>query len=208
VTTAHLAGVLLIVSLATAGCGREVTDPSTPPGPFEATSKPPTPHVWLHYDYLVYPDGHSDAPDPAAIQMVVDVYAAHGIVLEIDTHHAAVPTSNPFVNITPGCGALLVSDVRAQYFHPTANHEWHYALFGDNIPTNFADADGRCFPGFGGMAELNGDNFAISMAAIRIWGRPGCPSSPEMSCTSSATTSVSITGATRTPTTSRTTSAS
>jgi hypothetical protein len=39
-------------------------------------------HIWLHYDYLVgAPDGHSDAPDPAALQLVVDAYAAHGITL-------------------------------------------------------------------------------------------------------------------------------
>jgi hypothetical protein len=37
-------------------------------------------HVWFHYDYLVgAPDGHSDAPNPAAIQLVLDAYARQAI---------------------------------------------------------------------------------------------------------------------------------
>jgi hypothetical protein len=92
-------------------------------------------HVWLHYDYLVgAPDGHSDAPDPAAIQLVVDAYAAHGIELQIDNLHNQIPWK-PYINLA-GCSGpdtLDLPDVKAQYFHPTANHNWDYALFGDQI---------------------------------------------------------------------------
>ena len=52
----------------------------------------PHSHVYVHYDYLVYTD-HSDEPDPKAIQMVVDAYAAHGIDLVIDPKHTAIPDS-------------------------------------------------------------------------------------------------------------------
>jgi hypothetical protein len=36
----------------------------------------PVLHVYVHYDYLVFSgvDAHSDEPDPAAIQLVVDAY--------------------------------------------------------------------------------------------------------------------------------------
>jgi hypothetical protein len=138
-----------------------------------ASPPPPTPHVWLHYDFLVFPDGHSDAPDPAAIQKVVDVYAAHGIQLEIDNQHTAIPTSNPVLSLGPaindsGCpGALGIDSLEAQYFHPTANHEWHYAIFGDKV----ADPAGSCTTGGSGWAELNGDHFIVSMDAARLWGR-------------------------------------
>lgn len=50
-------------------------------------------HVWVHYDYMVAPD-HNHAPDPAAIQLVVDAYKKHGIKLHIDPHHSAIPETH------------------------------------------------------------------------------------------------------------------
>ena len=50
-----------------------------------------TQHIWLHYDYMVMPDGTRLAPDPQSIQLVVDAFAAHGIDLHIDSHHTALP---------------------------------------------------------------------------------------------------------------------
>ncbi|HEV2238161.1 MAG TPA: hypothetical protein VGR57_15985, partial [Ktedonobacterales bacterium] len=75
-------------------------------------------HVWLHYDYLVgAPDGHSDAPDPAAIQLVVDAYANHGIELQIDNLHNAIPWK-PYISLQGDCGysnTLPLPDAKAQY---------------------------------------------------------------------------------------------
>jgi hypothetical protein len=102
-------------------------------------------HVWVHYDYMVGPD-HSDAPNPAAIQMVVDAFKAHGVTLHIDPQHTAIPdhrvivpdwpsfyASQPGID-DPSCAgpdAVRFSDLRARYFRPTSNHAWHYAVFGD-----------------------------------------------------------------------------
>src|SRR5436190_1985919 len=129
-----------------------------------AAPPPPTPHVWLHYDYLVYPDGTNDAPNPAAIQMVVDAFAARGIVLHIDNDHAAIPssTSDLVLGRSGECfymgptgiqgyrRVVGLEDVKAQYFHPTANHEWHYALFGGRVYRYCQD---DVFPFFSGQAE-------------------------------------------------------
>jgi hypothetical protein len=171
--TTRLASLLAWAALVTQAC----TDTTRPGAPPRATStsparplaadEPPTPHVWVHYDYLVYPDGHDDAPDPAAIQEVVDAFAAHGVVLEIDNHHTAIPTSNKLVSMIPLCGALVVADVRSQYFHPTSNHEWHYALFGDRVLDVSRPFPDPCAATTSGFSEENGDNFALGMEFLR-----------------------------------------
>src|SRR5262245_54209866 len=60
-------------------------------------------HVWVHYDYMVfppgsvypggnvYPNGVSMAPSQAAIDMVVDAFARQGLTLHIDPVHNAIP---------------------------------------------------------------------------------------------------------------------
>src|SRR5262249_53517564 len=103
-------------------------------------------HVYVHYDYLVFPD-HSDAPDPEAIQLVIDAYAAHGIDLVIDSKHAAIPAQQGSVLDFYSVGAIHMCtngndsqySLQAQYFHPTSNHEWHYAVFGDYIGNGAPD---------------------------------------------------------------------
>jgi hypothetical protein len=120
--------------------------------------------IWLHYDYMVAGDGTSYAPDPKGIDLVVQAFAAHGIDLHIDPQHAAIPDQHEFVEFDlpspgtdlPGCqlGTDVVdfSTLRAEYFHPTSNHEWHYALFAPRI----------C-GGYSGFAQLPGDNFVVAM---------------------------------------------
>ena len=163
---------MVVMALA---CEQDRTLPtSVPTQPaYDATEDTsPKPRVWVHYDYLVYPDGRSDAPDPTAIQMVVDVYAAHGITLAIDSHHSAVPTSHHVLSILPDiCDDLYVGDVKAQYFHPTSNHEWHYALFGDRAQS-FA-LGSICGTSISGSAEINGDNLVIGMDFATRFGLQG-----------------------------------
>jgi hypothetical protein len=120
--------------------------------------------VWLHYDYMVAPDGTSLAPDPKGIDLVVQVFKAHGIDLHIDPQHAAIPTRAEAVYFdvavspyrAPGClpgnsPPVDFSTLRNQYFHPISNHEWHYALFVSEI----------C--GFvSGVAQLPGDDFVVA----------------------------------------------
>lgn len=125
-----------------------------------ASTADPMQHVWVHYDYMVAADGRSDAPDPAAVQLVVDAFASHGIQLHIDPQHTAIPETE-FV-IFKGeefgyadCGfgpPVEFSDLKAEYFHPTSDHEWHYAIFGYH--------GGFCSSG---IADLPGDDFFVSI---------------------------------------------
>jgi hypothetical protein len=127
---ALLSGLILLVVAFCAGVA--VSSPAV------AASMP---EVWVHYDYVVEPDGTSFAPDPAGIQMVVDVYRAHGIVLHVDPQHTAIPLSVPYVAAfsefdstychgqPPTGNWVRFSDLKAEYFHPDGNHDWHYAIF-------------------------------------------------------------------------------
>jgi hypothetical protein len=123
----------------------------------EVARADPVQHIWLHYDYMVASD-HSDAPDPAAIQMVVDAFAAHGIQLHVDPQHTAIPEVDFVFFKGAGGGdcayptSAQFSDLKAQYFHPTSNHEWHYAIFGY--------AGGFCSSG---IADLPGDDFFVAL---------------------------------------------
>src|SRR5215471_16937868 len=120
-------------------------------------------HVYVHYDYMVAPDGTSDAPDPEAIELVRQAFDAHGIDLVIDSHHAAIPLW-PMVNFGGEIGTcvhpeqtILFDTLKAQYFHPTSNHEWHYAIFGER---------NNCF-GNSGIAWLPGDDFFVGLGQYR-----------------------------------------
>ena len=136
-------------------------------------------HMWLHYDYMVAPGGESFAPDPGSIRLVVDAFAAHGIELHVDEQHTALPYHalldlGGSVNLNdPECAlqGLGAGDVvsfaglKAQYFHPTANHEWHYAIFGDLSACS----------GETGVATLAGDDLAVTLGARRRDGLPITP---------------------------------
>ena len=126
-------------------------------------------HVYVHYDYLVFagPNAHSDAPDPAAIQLVVDAFSAHGIDLVIDSKHTAIPGKQVMFFALSGdinlCenGQYDPLTLQEQYFHPTSNHEWHYAVFGDYLD------NGNCRPDIStGVAELNGDTFVVAVQGL------------------------------------------
>jgi hypothetical protein len=100
----------------------------------EAARADPVQHVWVHYDYMVGPDGESYAPDPAGIQIVVDSFKRHGVILHIDPEHTAIPLhsvivfdapGNPFYSFDPACtgrDAVGFSALKAQYFQPTSDH--------------------------------------------------------------------------------------
>jgi hypothetical protein len=120
-------------------------------------------HVYVHYDYMVAPDGTSDAPDPEAIDLVRQAFDAHGIDLVIDAHHAAIPLW-PMVDFGGDIGSCVPPEqiitfdtLKAQYFHPTSNHEWHYAIFGER---------NNCF-GNSGIAWLPGDDFFVGLGQYR-----------------------------------------
>jgi hypothetical protein len=144
----------------------------------------PVQHVWVHYDYMVG-DGVSFAPDPAGIQIVVDSFKRHGVILHIDPQHTAIPLrgvivfdapGNRFYSFDPACtgpDAVGFSALKAQYFHPTSDHPWHYVIFGKyvqvasfgNLLNCLANHD---FPGFAyqvgntGYSELPGYDFVVT----------------------------------------------
>jgi hypothetical protein len=130
-------------------------------------------NVWVHYDYMVAPD-HSDAPNTAAIQMVVDAFKAHGVTLHIDPQHAAIPARRVIVPDwqsfyarrpgfdDPSCtgpDSVLFSDLKRQYFQPKSNHPWHYAVFGDYVFTDALVDSVNCPP----TGEAGGDHPAPGM---------------------------------------------
>ena len=105
---------------------------------------------------------------------MVDAYAAHGIDLVIDPNHTAIAGKSVMVFSPEGdihlCsdGSPDVYSLQAQYFHPTSNHQWHYAVFGDYIAS---ELDERCQPSLlNGIAEINGDNFIVAFSPLRRLG--------------------------------------
>lgn len=137
------------------------------PGPRKPDSKTkqdgPRLHLYVHYDYMVNPDGSNDAPDPDAIDLVRQAFDAHGIDLVIDSHHAAIPFwslvnfDGDVGNCAPPNSTINFDTLKAQYFHPTSAHDWHYAIFGERH---------NCF-GSSGVAWLPGNDFFISLGQDR-----------------------------------------
>jgi hypothetical protein len=142
-------------------------------------------HVWVHYDYMVGPNGESFAPDPAGIQIVVDAFKRHGVILHIDPQHTAIPLhsvivfdapGNPIYSFDPACtgpDAVGFSALKAQYFHPTSDHPWHYVIFGKYVQTDSLDDLQNCIqkdhlpptyysPKTIGYAELPGYDFIVT----------------------------------------------
>jgi hypothetical protein len=157
-----------------------------------ASSHPQVVH--LHYDYMVQTGGkspHSDAPDPASIQLVVDAFAQHGIKLVIEDEHTEIPevnttilpsSDNSFQDIVSECtydyahayppqpngGVFDLShaanfyDLKAMYFHSNQPNV-HYVIF-VKYSVGITD-DGGCGP-FTGMSELPGSNFLVALGQV------------------------------------------
>jgi hypothetical protein len=152
----------------------------------EAARADPEQHVWVHYDYMVGANGESYAPDPAGIQIVVDSFKRHGVILHIDPQHTAIPLhsvivfdapGNSVYSFDPACtgpDAVGFSALKAKYFHPTSDHPWHYVIFGkyvqiDSFADEIACYQHHDFPlhsydfGNTGYAELLGYNFVVTL---------------------------------------------
>jgi Peptidase M66 len=112
-------------------------------------------HVWLHYDYMVFPRGWTSlagikysyglsmAPSEKAIDEVVDAFAKQGLTLHIDPQHEAIPGHQVLIpdfypdwtNPSKACvgpDAVSFMALKKQYFRPLGNHPWHYAVFAFN----------------------------------------------------------------------------
>src|SRR5882724_4730815 len=75
-----LIGLMTLITVSGGGGGRVSGQGNDPPNQV----------VFLHYDYMIASD-HSHAPDPLAIQIVVEAFRRHGITLYIDPQHTEIP---------------------------------------------------------------------------------------------------------------------
>jgi hypothetical protein len=187
-------GVVLLFG-ALGGCVAEGPLTATPD--FQAAAPPEPQHIWVHYDYMVFPDGidltgylppamcaryqcvfppgFSTAPDARQIDSLIDIFRDHGIALHIDRQHTAIPGHVAILNdmlgfpyYYPYCwpDGVLFSDLKAQYFHPSSNHPWHYAIFGFAVATGLNPGD--CTSS--GVAVLSGFDFIIAPGYSYITG--------------------------------------
>jgi hypothetical protein len=139
---------------------------------------PNRPDVYAKYDYMVAAT-HSHEPPPAAIQQVVEAYAAHGVVLHIDPLHDAIPevqvtTLDPAPTLAcAGPSVVTMQTLRQQYF---GNRKWayHYGVFAHSALQPDSAADGRSCPvdpeclghpdhTSTGSAELPGNSFIVAL---------------------------------------------
>jgi hypothetical protein len=137
----------------------------TPAFPAEAEPQ----HVWVHYDYMVFPpgwtsaggivfpNGLSMAPSQEAIDKVVDAFREQGLTLHIDPVHNAIPGHQVVVpdfdrgwkNPSLACvgpDAVSFLELKKQYFSPHGDPPWHYAIFGFNYGTPDTSTDGTACP--------------------------------------------------------------
>jgi hypothetical protein len=118
--------------------------------PFASADESPTyQHVWVHYDYMAGYDPTAGSyvsfnPPSAAIQLVVNAFRRHGVILHIDPQHnvipyheVVVPDWNPaWQGVSTACtgtDAVSFTALKAQYFTPPDAHPWHYAIFAHNV---------------------------------------------------------------------------
>lgn len=127
------------------------------PGPVFAT--PPT-TVNVEIDYMVTAH-HSHKPQPAEIAAVVQMFACHGITLNVDVDESIPeidtlkdgPLPNDFFTAT---GPKCFATIKAAHFNHTGGG-WHYCIFGSRY---IADGQGNGSSGFG---EILGDDFVVTL---------------------------------------------
>jgi hypothetical protein len=147
---------------------------------------PNKPDVYLKYDYMVATTTsaigtppHSHQPPAAAIQQVVDSFAAHGVALHIDPQHDAIPevlvtTLDPDPTIAcAGTDFVTIQTLRNNHL---GNRKWayHYGIFAHNavLPDtapngNACPIDPECLghpdPTASGSSEVPGDSFIVAL---------------------------------------------
>jgi len=122
--------------------------------------------------------GHSHAPDPRAIETIVEAFRQHGSELHIDPHHTAIPEQSPFIQFGPpfdcqnGSAPVNFYDLRKQYYQPSHKFE-HYAIFGHTAQNTFDESGSACAV-LTGVAELppsgGSQNFLVAVGLMRDRG--------------------------------------
>jgi len=157
----RLAGLIasMLAVLATVGVPARVSAAGEPPNP---------PVIFLHYDYMAAPPWDPSvgnfAPDPGAIERVVQAFRRRGITLHIDPQHTEIPYHNwLFFGPMPswcngGQGGVCANffDLKERYFRPRGRQPWHYVIFGQFGINSLGDR-------VGGIAEFGGYNFMVTL---------------------------------------------
>lgn len=136
--------------------------------------RPYAPIIFLHYDYMVqnepnaFSPAHSDAPNEASIEALLESFRRQGITVVIDPRHTELPHAllmgfdledynyAQYLAQLRGADAAYFAALKAEYFHPEGSVPWHYAIFGH------AGAN----PSIGystGEAELPGYDFMVTV---------------------------------------------
>jgi hypothetical protein len=127
--------------------------------PDRASSTPPS-TINVEIDYMATPH-HSHKPQPNEIAAVVQMFACHGITLnvvvdesiaEVDTLKDG-PLPNDFFTAT---GPKCFAPIKAAHFNHTGGG-WHYCIFGARY---IADGQGN---GSSGLGEILGDDFVVTL---------------------------------------------
>lgn len=136
--------------------------------------------IYLEIDYMdkALDEPFSHKPCPEALEMVIDAFAVEGIRLHIDLAteplpHVTVLTFGP----PPGCAgpdAVDLYALKASHFDPKKALFAHWCVFGHSTT---CDSDSNCAdcaaelgiqikPGASGLAEVNGNDFVVSIGAL------------------------------------------
>jgi EGF domain/Calcium-binding EGF domain len=143
-------------------------------------------NLYVAYDSMAAasPDsepGHE--PDPEALRMVIDAFAAQRIVLRFDPGPIPLPHSNVITFGPPpvcaGTDAVNFYDLKQSYFDPKKRFSHRYGIFAHYV---VCDSDAACAAcaasgirsrfGATGMAEMPGNDFVVSLGGANLLGVP------------------------------------
>jgi hypothetical protein len=133
--------------------------------PFASLPVVAQPTINVEIDYMVEtgPNAHSHQPQPAEIAAVVQMFACHGITLNvvvddqlghIDVIECLDHDDDFFECIGPSSFAVI----KAAFFDNSGGG-WHYCVFGHT----YDDGKGT---GSSGIAEVGGDDFAVTLGSF------------------------------------------
>lgn len=117
----------------------------------------------VEIDYMVGARGHSHRPSHAAVAAVVQMFACHGIVLnvvvddaipEVEVMQCPVPILQSFFSCS---GSSSFATLKGTYGDFTALPGWHYCIFGHQ----YENGKGT---GSSGLGEVGGNDFIVTLS--------------------------------------------
>lgn len=133
----------------------------------------------IEIDYMVLRDAqnhtlHTHRPQPEEIAAVVQMFACHDIIVNIDVddsipHQDVIcPDPNGLQGFFSYTGMTGFGRIKNQYYDHVGQAGWHYCVFAHNYSLNK-----DCTPtGSSGIAELGGDDLIVSLGSGNNTGTP------------------------------------